>query len=151
MASFNRATLVGHLGKDPKVQALPSGAKVASFSLATSERWKDKSTGEPKERTQWHQIVIFNEALVRIAEAYLRKGSQAMVEGQIETRKYVDSAGAERYVTEIVLRFEGRLLLLDKADRPPPSPDDYGTTRTREPAPPAQSRAPADFDDEIPF
>src|SRR6185437_472942 len=151
MASLNRATLIGHLGKDPKISTLNSGAKVASFSLATSERWKDKATGDARERTQWHNIVIYNENLVRIAESYLRKGAQAFIEGQIETRKYTDSAGAERYTTEIVLRpFSGEIKLLDKQDRAPPNPDSYGTTKTREPAKAAEGHL-ADFDDDIPF
>ena len=122
MASLNRAMLIGHLGKEPKIATLNSGAKVARFSLATSERWKDKTTGDQRERTQWHNVVIFNENLVRVAESYLRKGSQVYVEGAIETRKYTDQSGVERYTTEIVLRaYAGEIKLLDKQDRAPPN------------------------------
>ena len=150
MASLNRAILIGHLGKDPKATALPSGGKVVSFSLATSESWKDKQTGERRERTQWHNVVIFNEGLGKIAETYLRKGAQVYLEGQIETRKYTDTSGAERYTTEIVLRaYQGELKLLDKREGAPPSPDDYGQTRPK----PHAAAAPAGdaLDDDIPF
>ncbi len=151
MASLNRATLIGHLGKDPKVSTLNSGGKVVSFSLATSESWKDKTTGERRERTQWHNVVIFNEGLGGVAEKFLRKGSRCFVEGQIETRKYTDQSGAERYTTEIVLRpYQGALTLLDKAERGPSRPDDYGTTKTRAPAA-ATGGGETFHDDEIPF
>ena len=152
MASLNRAMLIGHLGKDPKIATLNSGSKVASFSVATSEHWKDKTTGERRERTQWHNVVIFNEALVRVAESYLKKGAQVYLEGAIETRKYADQTGAERYVTEIVLRpFAGEIKLIDKTDRPSPSPDSYGTTRTRDTPPGSRPATSPDLDDDIPF
>ena len=152
MASINRATLIGHLGKDPKVAALNSGSKVVSFSIATSESWKDKNTGERRERTQWHNVVIFNEGLCGIAERFLKKGSQVYIEGSIETRKYTDQAGTERFVTEIVLRqFQGALVLLDKQDRTAASPDDYGSTRSRETGSATPDRRAADPEDDIPF
>ena len=123
--SFNRATLIGRLGKDPETRALPNGGKVVNFSLATDEKWTDKTSGEKKSRVQWHNIVIFNERLAETAERFLKKGSQCMIEGQIETRKW-EKDGIERYATEIVLRpFSGTLQLLGDAggNRPPANED----------------------------
>lgn len=115
--SMNRATLIGNLGKDPEVRSTQNGTRIASFSVATSESWRDKQSGERKERTQWHAIIIFNEPLVDIAEKYLRKGSKVMVEGQIENRKWQDQSGQDRYTTEIVLRpYQGTILLLGDAN-----------------------------------
>lgn len=114
MASVNKVILVGNLGKDPEVKSMQSGDRVASFPIATSERWKDKATGERKEKTEWHKVTIFDERLVEIAEKYLRKGSKVYLEGQLQTRKWTDQNGQERYTTEIVLqRFRGDLTLLD--------------------------------------
>jgi len=114
MASVNKVILVGNLGKDPEVRSMQSGDRVASFPVATSERWKDKATGERKEKTEWHKVTIFDERLVEIAEKYLRKGSKVYLEGQLQTRKWTDQNGQERYTTEIVLqRFRGDLTLLD--------------------------------------
>lgn len=114
MASVNKVILVGNLGKDPEVRSMQSGDRVASFPIATSERWKDKATGERKEKTEWHKVTIFDERLVEIAEKYLRKGSKVYLEGQLQTRKWNDQNGQERYTTEIVLqRFRGDLTLLD--------------------------------------
>lgn len=112
--SVNKVILVGNLGRDPEVRRLNSGEPVASLRIATSESWRDKASGERRERTEWHNVVIFNENLVRIAEQYLRKGSKVYVEGQLQTRKYQDKDGQERYVTEVVLqRFRGELTILD--------------------------------------
>ena len=112
--SVNKVILVGNLGKDPEVRRLNSGDPVVSFSLATSESWRDKTSGERKERTEWHNIVIFNENLGKIAEQYCKKGSKVYIEGQLQTRKWQDQSGADRYTTEIVLtRFRGELTLLD--------------------------------------
>ena len=126
--SLNKVTLIGRLGNDPQISSLNSGDKVANLSLATSERWKDRNTGEQRERTEWHRIVIFNEHLVRIAEQYLRKGSLIFIEGQLQTRKWTDQAGVEKYTTEIVLqRYRGELTMLggrgdnEGASPPPPS------------------------------
>lgn len=112
--SVNKVILVGNLGRDPEVRRLNSGEPVASLRIATSESWRDKASGERRERTEWHNVVIFNENLARIAEQYLRKGSKVYVEGQLQTRKYQDKDGQERYTTEVVLqRFRGELTILD--------------------------------------
>ena len=114
--SVNKVILVGNLGKDPEVRRLNSGDPVVSFSIATSETWRDKSSGERKERTEWHNIVIFNENLGKVAEQYCKKGTKVYVEGQLQTRKWQDQSGNDRYTTEIVLtRFRGELQLLDFA------------------------------------
>jgi single-strand DNA-binding protein len=112
--SVNKVILVGNLGKDPEVRRLGSGEPVVNLSLATSESWKDKATGERKEKTEWHRVVIFNENLARVAEQFLKKGSKVYVEGQLQTRKWQDQSGQEKYSTEVVLqRFRGELTLLD--------------------------------------
>ena len=114
MAGVNKVILVGNLGRDPEARNMQNGGKVVSFSIATSETWNDKASGERKEKTQWHRIAIFNEKLGEIAEKYLKKGSKVYLEGAIETRKYTDKDGQERETTEIVLgRFKGELTLLD--------------------------------------
>lgn len=112
--SVNKVILVGNLGGDPDVRTMQSGDRVANFSLATSESWKDKQSGQKQERTQWHKVVIYNQPLVNVAEQYLKKGAKVYIEGQVETRKYTDKDGQEKYVTEIVLRpFRGELTMLD--------------------------------------
>lgn len=112
--SVNKVILIGNLGRDPEVRSFQNGGKVCNLAIATSENWKDKTTGERRERTEWHRVAIFNEGLVRIAEQYLRKGSKVYIEGQLETRKWQDQSGAERYTTEIALRpFRGELTMLD--------------------------------------
>lgn len=114
MASINKAIIIGRLGKDPQINTFTNGGKIASFTVATSETWNDKTTGERKERTEWHNIVINNPALVTLAEKYLKKGSQAYIEGTIRTREYTDQNGLKRYVTEIVVApFNGEIMLLD--------------------------------------
>lgn len=144
MSSVNKAILIGNLGKDPEVRALQDGSKVANLSLATTESWKDKNTGEKKERTEWHRVTIFGK-VAEVAEQYLRKGSKVYLEGQIQTRKWQDQSGSDRYTTEIVLQpYRGVLTMLgDKPNqerRTEPRPDsDYGPGGT------------ADLDDEIPF
>lgn len=116
MGSVNRVTLLGNLGAAPDVRTFANGGKVVNLRIATSETWKDKSTGERKERTEWHTVAIFSEPLARIAEQYLRKGSKVYLEGQLETRKWQDQSGQDRYSTEVVLRpFNSTLVLLDKA------------------------------------
>jgi single-strand DNA-binding protein len=131
--SVNKVILIGHLGRDPEIRRLANGEPVASIRLATSETWRDKQSGDRKERTEWHSVVIFNENLAKVAEQYLKKGSKVYVEGQLQTRKWTDQAGVEKYTTEVVLqRYRGELTLLDKAERDPPSQDDYGTTTTKD-------------------
>ena len=115
--SVNKVILIGNLGKDPEARSMGSGGEVVSFSIATSENWNDKQSGEKREKTEWHNIVIFNENLGRIAKQYLRKGSSVYVEGQLQTRKWTDRDNNERYTTEIVLqRFRGELTLLGSRD-----------------------------------
>ncbi|TCZ66709.1 single-stranded DNA-binding protein [Roseicella aquatilis] len=112
--SVNKVILVGNLGRDPEARNMQSGGKVVSFSVATSETWNDRASGERKEKTQWHRVAIFNERLGEIAEKYLRKGSKVYLEGSLESRKYTDKDGQEREITEVVLgRFKGELTLLD--------------------------------------
>jgi single-strand DNA-binding protein len=120
VSSVNKVILVGNLGRDPESQSFQNGGKVVKLNLATSERWKDRATGEAKERTEWHQVVIFNEGLGKIAEQYLKKGSKVYIEGQLRTRKWQDQSGADRWSTEIVLGpFNSTLTLLDKAQSDP--------------------------------
>ncbi|MDW4548635.1 single-stranded DNA-binding protein [Defluviimonas sp. D31] len=112
--SVNKVILIGNLGRDPEVRSFQNGGKVCNLRIATSENWRDRNTGERRERTEWHSVAIFNENLVKIAEQYLKKGSKVYIEGQLETRKWQDQSGQDRYTTEIVLRqFRGELTLLD--------------------------------------
>jgi single-strand DNA-binding protein len=112
--SINKVILVGNLGRDPEIRTTQNGMKVANIRIATSERWKDRNSGEMQERTEWHSVAIFNEHLVGVAERFLHKGSKVYVEGQLQTRKWTDQQGQERYTTEIVLnRFRGELQMLD--------------------------------------
>lgn len=112
--SVNKVIILGNLGRDPEVRTFANGGKVVNLRIATSETWKDKNSGERKERTEWHSVAIFSEPLARIAEQYLRKGSKVYIEGQLETRKWQDQSGQDRYSTEVVLRpFSGSLTLLD--------------------------------------
>ncbi len=112
--SVNKVILVGNLGRDPEVRRMTSGEPVCNLSIATSESWRDKASGERKEKTEWHRVVIFNPNLAEVAEKYLRKGSKVYIEGQLATRKYTDKDGTEKYTTEVVLnRFRGELVMLD--------------------------------------
>ncbi|MEO7787337.1 MAG: single-stranded DNA-binding protein, partial [Sphingomicrobium sp.] len=112
--SVNKVILVGNLGKDPESRSFANGGKVVSFSVATSENWKDKSSGDRKEKTEWHNVSIFSEGLARVAEQYLKKGSKVYLEGQLETRKWQDQSGNDRYTTDVVLRnFNSSMVLLD--------------------------------------
>src|SRR3954454_11186083 len=163
--SVNKVILVGNLGKDPEVRRLNSGEPGVNLRIATSENWKDKATGERKERTEWHNVVIFNENLARVAEQYLRKGSKGYVEGQLQSPKWQDQAGQERYTTEVVLqRFRGELTILDSrgsgggaeyGDEEPGQISrggDFGRSSPMERRPePAGSSRHSDFDDDIPF
>ncbi len=144
MSSVNKVILIGHLGRDPETRRTANGDPVVSFSIATSESWRDKAIGERKDRTEWHNVVIFNEGLAKIAEQYLKKGSRLYVEGKMRPREYKDRDGNPRKVTEVVLeRFSGELVLLDRTERQAPDPDSYGKTTTRSTTP----QNSADLDD----
>jgi single-strand DNA-binding protein len=152
--SVNKVILVGNLGRDPEVRNLQDGSKVVHLSVATSERWKDRQSGENRERTEWHRVVIFNDRLGDVAERYLRKGSKVYLEGALQTRKWTGQDGQDRYTTEVVLqRFRGELTLLDgragEGYSGGPGGDSYepdsGRGSQRSPGPGA------DLDDEIPF
>ena len=115
MSSVNKVTLLGTLGKDPQITSFPSGDRIAEFSIATNERWTDKATGEKKEKVDWHKVVIRNDALVKVAENYLKKGQQVYIEGQLQTREWKNKEGVKNYATEVVIgRFKGELVLLGK-------------------------------------
>lgn len=128
--SVNKCILVGNLGKDPEVRTSQAGTKIVSFSLATSETWNDRASGERRERTEWHRVVIFNDRLADVAERFLRKGRKVYLEGSLQTRKWTDQSGQERFTTEVVLAaFRGELTLLDSR------PDEGGQSRSIEPGP----------------
>jgi single-strand DNA-binding protein len=162
-SSVNKVTLIGNLGRDPEVRHLNSGEPVVSLRIATSESWKDKDSGERKEKTEWHSVVIFNENLARIAEQYLRKGSKVYVEGQLQTRKWVDQSGVEKYTTEIVLqRYRGELTILDgrgdsdqaaghDGDVREPAARPAATERRPAQAPARRSARKLELTDDIPF
>ncbi len=148
--SVNKVILVGNLGRDPEVRTFQNGNKVVNLRIATSDTWKDRTTGERREKTEWHSVAIFNEALGKVAEQYLRKGSTVYVEGALETRKWQDQTGADRYTTEIVVKqFRGELTLLSGKPDGGDMADDYGGGRGEHQRPGHQS--PADLDDEVPF
>lgn len=167
--SVNKVILVGNLGADPEIRSLSSGDRVANLRIATSESWRDRTSGERKEKTEWHRVVIFNDNLVKVAEQYLRKGSTVYIEGAIQTRKWTDNTGAEKYSTEIVLqKFRGELTMLggrgDGSGASSGGGDDgyssgggnYGGGGGGGGAPRSQPSGPresfsADLDDEIPF
>ncbi len=150
--SVNKVILVGNLGRDPEVRSTQDGSKMANFSLATSDTWRDKASGERRERTEWHRVVIFNDRLVDVAEKYLRKGSKVYVEGQLQTRKWTDQGGQERSTTEVVLtRFRGELTMLDGRGGAAGG-DAAGVSEGPTDAPAAPSRAGGgELDDDIPF
>ncbi|MDB5468003.1 MAG: ssb [Phenylobacterium sp.] len=157
--SVNKVILVGNLGADPEIRSLGSGDRVANLRVATSETWRDRSSGERKERTEWHRVVIFNENLVKVAEQYLRKGSKIYLEGAIQTRKWTDQSGLEKYSTEIVLqKFRGELTMLDgrSGDAEQGEGGGYSGGFSSSAGPKTQSSGAredfsADLDDEIPF
>ena len=168
--SVHKVILVGHLGRDPEIRSTQDGKKIANFSMATSESWRDRDSGERRERTEWHRVVVFNERLAEVVENFLRKGSKVYVEGQLATRKWTDQQGVDKYTTEVVLqRYRGEITMLDtRRDGPPPAEGagDYGSEsssdsggsygggfgghggvdNTGRSTPP-----PGDLDDEIPF
>ena len=161
--SVNKVILVGNLGKDPEIRRTQDGRPIANLSVATSETWRDKATGEPKEKTEWHRVVIFSEPLCKIVEQYLKKGAKVYIEGALQTRKWTDAQGVEKYSTEIVLqKFRGELTMLGgRGDGAGASGgEDYGSSsagggfqpagRVAQPSGPRESFS-ADLDDEIPF
>ena len=167
--SVNKVILIGNLGRDPEVRSFQNGGKVCNLRIATSETWKDRNTGERREKTEWHTVAIFQEGLVRIAEQYLKKGSKVYIEGQLQTRKWQDQSGADRYSTEVVLQgFGGTLTMLDGPsgggsggggggyDSGPSDPGGYGGGYDSGPASGGGSSSGGggssrDLDDEIPF
>lgn len=154
--SVNKVILVGNLGRDPEIRTLNSGDRVANLSLATSESWRDRNSGERRERTEWHRVVIFNDNLVKVAENYLRKGSKIYVEGALQTRKFQDQSGQEKYSTEVVLqKFRGELTMLDgrggeSGGREEGDFGGYSSGGRTTPSGPRETFT-ADLDDEIPF
>jgi len=167
--SINKVILVGNLGRDPEVRTMNDGSPVVNLSIATSDTWKDRSSGERRERTEWHRVVIFNENLAKVAQNYLKKGSKVYLEGSLQTRKWTDQSGIEKYTTEVVLqRFRGELTMLDgRGDNAGggfgDSQSDYGdqsyggapsgasAPAAAAPAAGGGMSSPADLDDEIPF
>jgi single-strand DNA-binding protein len=155
--SVNKVILVGNLGRDPETRHTQDGAAIVNLSVATSENWRDKSSGERKEKTEWHRVVIFNEKLGEVAQKYLKKGSKVYVEGQLQTRKWTDQSGVEKYTTEVVLsRFRGELTMLDGRGDSAGGGDmamaDSGTSGASAERPRrAAAAARGDLDDEIPF
>ncbi len=151
--SLNKVTLIGNLGKDPEIRSTGEGKEIANFSIATSESWKDRITGEKKEKTEWHRIVVFNEGLVGVIKNYVKKGTKIYIEGQLQTRKWTDSDGNEKYTTEVVLQgFNSSLILLDNKNS-------EGAFASSGPTSLAGSKSPvggnhfenSELDDEIPF
>ena len=162
--SLNKVELIGNLGADPEVRYMPSGGAVANLSIATTESWKDKTTGEKKEQTEWHRVVIFGK-LAEVAGEYLRKGSKVFIEGGLRTRKWTDQQGVERYTTEINVGMNGRMIMLSAANDnrqggqqtsgqktgSQPRQQFSGGAQSRPQQPPAGNEPPMDFDDDIPF
>ena len=151
--SVNKVTLVGNLGRDPEIRAMQNGDKIVQLSVATSDRWKDKNSGEQRERTEWHRVVIFNDALGKIAEQYLKKGSTVYLEGQLQTRKWTDQqSGQEKYTTEVVLqRYRGELTLLGSRPENQISHDKQNDQIDQSNQVSMSDDIASDLDDEIPF
>jgi single-strand DNA-binding protein len=164
--SVNKVILVGNMGKDPEVRTTQDGSKIVNLTLATSETWNDRASGERKERTEWHRVVIFNDRVADVAERFLKKGAKIYVEGSLQTRKWTDQSGQERYTTEVVIgRFNGQLTMLDSRGSAEAGAGDGGGYRSERPAPPRAAAGAArggggpsweapkggDLDDEIPF
>ena len=150
--SVNKVIIMGNLGKDPEIRNFPNGGRVCNFSVATSESWRDKNSGEKQERTQWHNISILSDPLVNIAERFLKKGSKVYLEGQLETRKWQDNSGSDRYSTEIVLRpYKGEITLIDNRADSNMSDGPISDNQMDEIQENSVSPNVDDFDDEIPF
>lgn len=166
----NKVILVGHLGQDPEIRYMPNGGAVANFSLATSESWRDKQTGETKEKTEWHRVALFGKT-AEVAGEYLRKGSQVYIEGTLQTKKWTDQSGAEKYMTEVVVSIGGTMQMLGNRNQsnnswgqpqplqqPPTAQKDNHTpfnsntpSRAKQSSSPTNNEPPIDFDDDIPF
>jgi len=143
--SLNKVMLIGNLGKDPEIRNSQDGSKFANFTLATTETWNDSSSGEKKERTEWHRVVVFNQGLAELCEKYLKKGQKVYVEGQLQTRKYNDAQGAEKYATEIVLgKFRGEITMLS-------APNNGGAVAYADGSHAEDSKSSSMVDDDIPF
>jgi len=157
--SVNKVIIIGNLGKDPEVRSTQSGSTIVTLAVATSESWKDRNSGERREKTEWHRVVVFNEGLAKIAERYLKKGSKVYLEGQLETRKWTDQNGQEKYTTEIVLKnYNGVMTMLDTRGAGGDTGGGYGNnadfrngSNTRVEHQPSGSDSYADMDDDIPF
>lgn len=146
--SVNKVIIVGNLGNDPEVRQFPNGGSVCNLSIATSETWKDKNTGERKEKSEWHRVAIFSEGLVKVAQNYLKKGSKVYLEGKLQTRKWQDQSGADKYTTEIVLQgFDAKLVMLDVKS----GGNDRGDYQADQSGGKRQEDFSQDFNDEIPF
>ncbi|MGC0371384.1 MAG: hypothetical protein DGJ47_000073 [Rickettsiaceae bacterium] len=145
--SLNKVTLIGNLGRDPEIRSTSDGREIANFSIATTESWKDKMTGEKKEKTEWHRVVAFSEGLVRVIKNYVKKGTKLYIEGQLQTRKWVDNENVEKYTTEVVLQnYNSTLILLDSRGEPVGNFD-----QPSKPSKPAPNFDNSELDDEIPF
>lgn len=150
--SVNKVILIGNLGRDPEVRTMQDGNPVVNLSVATSENWRDKNSGERREKTEWHRVVIFNDRLADVAQKYLRKGSKVYLEGQLQTRKWTDQSGVEKYTTEVVLqRYRGELTMLDSRGEGGGAYESGGDFGAPSSAPEPASAGGADIDDEIPF
>ena len=150
--SINKVTLIGNVGNDPDLKTFQSGDKVANFSIATSESWKDKESGEQRSVTQWHKIAIFNSNLVDIAEKYVKKGMKVYIEGQLQTRKWQDAAGVDKYTTEVVLqKYRGELVLLDRQDTKIASNEEKQTINNNNNSIESFTGKAPELDDDIPF
>ncbi|MDO8233746.1 single-stranded DNA-binding protein [Citrobacter werkmanii] len=147
----NKVILVGNLGQDPEVRYLPNGGAVANITLATSESWRDKATGEMKEQTEWHRVVLFGK-LAEVASEYLRKGSQVYIEGQLRTRKWTDQSGVEKYTTEVLVNVGGTMQMLGgKQAEGKPTGSSQQQSRVQQPPKNQNNEPPMNFDDDIPF
>ncbi len=150
--SINKVILVGNLGQDPQIRTMQSGSKVAGFSLATSERWRDKATGEQKEQTEWHRISIFNPNLVDVVERFVQKGTKLYIEGSLRTRKWQNQQGQDQYTTEVVLNpFSGQLVILGGAKSNGEQSEYASSTPTSQPTAPREEISVAQIGDDIPF
>lgn len=159
--SINKACILGNIGKSPEIRVMQSGGKIANFSVATTDSWKDRTTGEKRDKTEWHRVIVFAPPLVNLCEKYLSKGSKVYIEGQLQTRKWIDNNGVERYITEIVLNpYRGEIVLLNRNNEEKNSYDNFSEDSFSKSSPAAPSPSgsgwdsnsiPNDLNDDIPF